>query len=58
MPLIKSSSDTALKRNISKEIASGRPPRQAAAIAHSIQREAQGKKASTARKSKTKGKTK
>lgn len=44
MPLIKSSSNKARSANIGKEIASGRKPAQAAAIAYSVQREAEKKK--------------
>ena len=40
MPLIKSKSERALKENIRREIAAGRPQRQAVAIALSIQRRA------------------
>lgn len=38
MPLIKSSSKKALKKNIRTEIKAGKPPKQAAAIAYSIRR--------------------
>jgi hypothetical protein len=38
MPLIKSKSDKAFKRNIKAEIASGKPPKQAVAIAYSTKR--------------------
>jgi hypothetical protein len=44
MPLVKSASKAALRRNIAAEIRSGRRPAQAAAIAHSILRKALGKK--------------
>ena len=40
MPLIKSKSKEALSKNIATEIRSGKPPKQAAAIAYSVQREA------------------
>lgn len=40
MPLIKSGSDKARQKNIEKEIASGKDPRQAVAIGYSVQREA------------------
>ena len=43
MPLIKSTSAEALKKNIEELIASGRPQKQAVAIAYSVKREA-GKK--------------
>ena len=45
MPLIKSKSDKAFKENIKREIASGKPQKQSVAIAYSVKREAQGKKA-------------
>lgn len=51
MPLIKSTSKEAFKKNISREVKAGKPVNQAVAIAYSVKREAQGKKAST-----TKGK--
>jgi hypothetical protein len=54
MPLTKSSSNKALGRNIATEIRAGKDPKQAAAIAYSVQREA--KKKSTARKAKGKQK--
>lgn len=45
MPLIKSKSDKAFKKNIKAEIAAGKPPKQAVAIAYSVKRRAeQGKK--------------
>lgn len=44
MPLIKSASKQAFKKNLGKEIASGKKPAQAAAIAYSVQRKAQAKK--------------
>lgn len=40
MPLSKSSSQESFKKNIKTEIASGKPPKQAVAIAYSVQREA------------------
>jgi hypothetical protein len=43
MPLIKSTSKKAIGKNIATEIKSGRPPKQAAAIAYSVQREAKKK---------------
>lgn len=54
MPLTKSTSKEAFKKNISREVKAGKPPKQAVAIAYAVKREAQakkGKKAST-----TKGK--
>jgi hypothetical protein len=38
MPLIKSKSDKAFKKNIATEIHAGKPPKQAVAIAYSTQR--------------------
>lgn len=38
MPLIESSSQEALQKNIATEIAAGKDPKQAAAIAYSVQR--------------------
>jgi hypothetical protein len=43
MPLIASMTPKALKANIKKEIESGKPPKQAVAIAYSVQREAEKK---------------
>lgn len=40
MPLSKSTSDKARSENIQKEIDSGKDPKQAVAIAYSVQREA------------------
>lgn len=40
MPLIKSGSDKARQKNIEKEIAAGKDPKQAVAIGYSVQREA------------------
>ena len=44
MPLKKSASKPAFVSNIKAELAAGRPPKQAQAIAYSVQRKAQGKK--------------
>lgn len=44
MPLIKSSSKKAFKKNISQEVKSGRPVKQAVAIAYSIKKQAKKKK--------------
>lgn len=44
MPLIKSSSNKARSANIGKEIAAGKPPSVAAAIAYETQRRAKKKK--------------
>jgi hypothetical protein len=52
MPLTKSTSKKAFKENIKKEIAAGKPPKQAVAIAYSTRR------AAAAKTSKSKGKTK
>ena len=43
MPLIKSSSDKARNENIKREVEAGKPPKQAAAIGYSVQREARKK---------------
>jgi hypothetical protein len=40
MPLIKSTSKRAFKENVKKEIAAGKPPKQAVAIAYSTKRAA------------------
>lgn len=40
MPLTKSPSNAARAKNVAKEIAAGKPPAQAAAIAYSVQRDA------------------
>lgn len=45
MPLTKSASKKAFSKNVKAEIAAGKPPKQAVAIAYSVKREA-GKKAS------------
>lgn len=50
MPLIKSTSKKAFEKNVKKEIAAGKPPKQAVAIAYSTKRAAAGKS--------SKGKTK
>jgi len=52
MPLTKSTSKKAFKENIEKEIAAGKPPKQAVAIAYST------KRAAATKTSKSKGKTK
>jgi len=43
MPLIASMTPKALKANIKKEIEAGKSPKQAVAIAYSVQREAEKK---------------
>jgi len=55
MPLTKSTSRRAFQKNVQTEIAAGKPPKQAVAIAYSVQRDA-GKKSRpvTKRKSRTK----
>lgn len=44
MPLKKSKSKAAFKSNIKKEIAAGKPQKQAVAIAFSVKRKAKSKK--------------
>ena len=44
MPLVKSASKGAFRKNIKTEMAHGKPPKQAVAIAYSVKRKAQGKK--------------
>ena len=44
MPLVKSSSKEAFRKNVKAEIAAGKKPKQAVAIAYSVKREAKGKK--------------
>ena len=57
MPLIKSTSKKARGKNIATEIRAGKDPKQAAAIAYSVQRDAKASKAkTTARKAKGKRK--
>jgi hypothetical protein len=56
MPLIRSTSKQAFQKNIGKEIAAGRPPKQAVAIAYSEKRDAAKKSSKST--SKSKGKTK
>jgi hypothetical protein len=43
VPLIKSKSKPAFKANIEREIAAGKPPKQAVAIAYSVKRRSGGK---------------
>lgn len=45
MPLVKSKSKEAFSKNIATEISAGKPPKQAAAIAYSVKRSAEEKKA-------------
>lgn len=44
MPLIKSKSKQAFQKNVKQEIKSGKPPKQAVAIAYATKRAAAGKK--------------
>ena len=44
MPLKKSTSKEAMKKNIKTEIAAGKPPKQAVAISYAVKREAAKKK--------------
>jgi hypothetical protein len=44
MPLIKSTSKKAFTKNVKKEIAAGKPPKQAVAIAYATKRSAASKK--------------
>jgi len=50
MPLIKSKSKQAFKKNVEKEIAAGKPPKQAVAIAYAVKRDAGGKTKSKGKK--------
>lgn len=42
MPLVKSSSKNAFRKNVATEIKAGKPPKQAVAIAYSTKRSAKG----------------
>lgn len=53
MPLVKSASKAAFRKNVAAEVRSGKKPDQAVAIAYSVQRKAASKSAS---KSTPKGK--
>jgi hypothetical protein len=44
MPLVKSSSKAAFRKNIKAEVNSGKPVKQAVAIAYSVKRKAASKK--------------
>jgi hypothetical protein len=44
MPLVKSASKSAFRKNIKTEMAAGKPPKQSVAIAYAMKRKAQGKK--------------
>lgn len=48
MPLKKSKSAAAFKENVKKEIAAGKPPKQAVAIAYDVKRRAGGNTKPTA----------
>lgn len=43
MPLVKSASKAAFRKNVAAEVKSGRPIKQSVAIAYSVQRKAAGK---------------
>jgi len=43
MPLVKSTSKSAFRKNVSAEVNAGKPAKQAAAIAYSVKREAASK---------------
>jgi hypothetical protein len=45
MPLKKSASKEAFRKNVKAEIEAGKPAKQAVAIAYSVKRKAEGKKA-------------
>jgi|TARA_R110000868_G_scaffold7531_1_gene40603 hypothetical protein len=44
MPLVKSASKGAFRKNIRAEVRAGKPVKQAVAIAYAVKRKAQGKK--------------
>jgi hypothetical protein len=44
MPLVKSASKGAFRKNIRAEVRAGKPIKQAVAIAYAVKRKAQGKK--------------
>lgn len=44
MPLVKSTSSKAFNKNVATEVKSGRPPKQAVAIAYSVKKQAEKKK--------------
>lgn len=52
MPLVKSSSKNAFRKNVKTEIAAGKPVKQAVAIAYATKRSASAKKASSSKKGK------
>ena len=50
MPLIKSTSKAAFRKNIAAEVKAGKPVKQAVAIAYDVKRRAASAKASSAKK--------
>jgi hypothetical protein len=52
MPLVKSASKQAFRKNVKAEIAAGKKPAQAVAISYSVKRAAEKKKNSSSRRSK------
>jgi hypothetical protein len=44
MPLVKSASKTAFRKNLKAEMVAGKPKKQSLAIAYSVKRKAMGKK--------------
>jgi hypothetical protein len=44
MPLVKSSTKSAFRKNIAAEVKAGKPPKQSVAIAYSVKRRAAAKK--------------
>ena len=44
MPLVKSASKNAMRKNVKAEIKAGKPPKQAVAIAYAVKRAAKGSK--------------
>ena len=50
MPLVKSKSDSAFRKNVKAEIASGKPVKQAVAISYAVKREAAKKSPTKAKK--------
>jgi hypothetical protein len=50
MPLINSAKNAARVANVKREIDAGRPPKQAVAIAYSVQRKARKERSSSGRK--------
>jgi len=52
MPLVKSTSKNAFRKNVKTEMAAGKPQKQAVAIAYNVKRDAAKKAASSSRKGK------